>query len=97
MELVHPLFLVVSVVSLGKSSQVNPLNENHFALSVCLNHHNRTGMHPHPFEWKSIQASLVNHSHHNQSLSNTTREQPWNAYSPMTSDLREGMSSHHSL
>ena len=91
------LTVVLSVVSLGKSSQVNPLNENHFALSVCLNHHKRTGMPYYPFEWKSIQASLFNHSHHNQTLSNTTREQARNAQSPKMSDLREGMSSHHSL
>ena len=32
------------------------------------------GMHSNPFEWKSIQASLFNHSHHNHSLPNTTRE-----------------------
>ena len=50
-----------------------------------------------PIEWKSIQASLVNQSHHNQSLSNTTREQSRNAPVPKKSDLREGMSSHHSL
>ena len=55
------------------------------------------GMHYHPFEWKSIQASLVNQSHHYQSLSNTTREHSWNALLPVTSDLREGISSHHSL
>ena len=57
----------------------------------------RKGMHHHPYKWKSIQASLVDHSHHNHSLSNTTREQSQNALSPNTSDLREGMSSHHSL
>ena len=54
-------------------------------------------MHLDPFEWKSIQASLVNHPHHNQSLSNTTREQYSNAQSPKMSDLREGMSSRYSL
>ena len=57
--------------------------------------HNR--MRHYPFEWKSIQASLVNHSYHNQSLLNTTREHSLNAPAPNTSDLREGMSSHHSL
>ena len=50
-----------------------------------------------PIEWKSIQASLFNHSHHNQSLSNTTRSQSRNALSPNSSDLREGKSSNHSL
>ena len=65
---------------------------------MCLKHHctwNR--MHYHPFEWKSIEAGLVNHLHHIQSLSSTTREQSLNALSPKMSDLREGMSSHHSL
>ena len=55
-------------------------------------HKNSSGMHHYPFEWKSIQASLFNHSYHNQSLSNTTREQPMNAPSPNTSDLSEGKS-----
>ena len=54
-------------------------------------------MHQNPLEWKSIRASLVNHPHHNHSLSNTTREQWLNAFPPNSSDLREGMSSHHSL
>ena len=49
-------------------------------------------MHTNPFEWKSIQASLVNHSHHNHSLSNTAREQCENAPPPNMSDLSEGMS-----
>ena len=72
----------------------------YFALSVYCSlrlHPNWTRMHTNPFEWKSIQASLFNHSHHNQSLSNTTREQSQNAPLPKKSDLREGMSSHHSL
>ena len=55
------------------------------------------GMLFHPIEWKSIQAGLVNQSHHNHSLSNTTREQSQNASSPTLSDLREVKSSHHSL
>ena len=50
-----------------------------------------------PFEWKSIQASLFNHSHHSQSLSNTTRGHSRNALSPNSIVLREGMSSHYSL
>ena len=50
-----------------------------------------------PFEWKSIQACLFSHSHHNHSLSNTAREQPLNALAPNSSDLREDISSHQSL
>ena len=71
-------------------------------ITLCEWEHSSTpmkqnGMHYNPFEWKSIQASLFNHSCHNQSLSNTTREQLVNASLPKMSDLREGMSSHHSL
>ena len=54
-------------------------------------------MYHNPIEWKSIQASLFNHSHHNQSLSNTTREQSIKDSLPKMSDLSAGMSSHHSL
>ena len=49
----------------------------YFALSQCSSPHHLLWRRTHsdPIEWKSIQASLFNHSHHNQSLSNTTREQ----------------------
>ena len=85
--------LALSDFSLGKSSPSIHIHESDFALSMCLNHYTRTQMHKNPFEWKSIQASLVNHSHHNQSPSNTAREHLQNASKPNFSDLREGKSS----
>ena len=45
-------------------------------------------------EWKSIQANLVIILSSSHSLSNTAREQYWNAYSPKKSDFKLGMSIH---
>ncbi len=85
--------LALSDFSLGKSSQSIHIHESDFALSMCLNHYSWIRTRYDPNEWKSIQASLFNQSHHNQSPSNTTREHFSNVYSPNLSDLREGKSS----
>ena len=50
----------------------------------------------HPFEWKSTEACLFNHSHHSHSLSNTTWEQVRNASLPKISVLSESMSNLYS-
>ena len=101
LECVTSVVSRISSSECGEFGQVLSINSHsfhHFALSTRLNQHYCGTQVPHnPFEWKSIQAGLITHSHHNQSLSNTTRGLYWNALPPKTSDLREGMSSHHAL
>ena len=82
----------------GQVYSINPLDENHLAWSVCLKNRDYwTRIHSTLTERKTIQASLITYTHHNQTLSSTARSQYWNAKSPNVTYRRDGISRHHSL
>ena len=82
----------------GQVYSINPLDENHLAWSVCSKYRDYwTRIRSTLIERKTIQASLITYTHHNQTLSSTARSQYWNAKSPNVTYRRDGISSPHSL
>ena len=61
-----------------------------------IQHENNYRMHAYQTEWKSIQANLLIILTSNNSLSNTTRSQSWNAWPPNLMEVNSGKSIHHS-